>query len=85
MGAFVLLMVDVTSINLTGVSGTLDQYVASKSGVQTRFAAPGVNGNGRHVTLVLSRPADVTYPALTDDLATNIQGQFDKPVSVTVT
>lgn len=73
---------------ITGVSETLEQeqYVALEvQSVQTRFAGPGVNENERHVTIVLIRPAGETYPALSDDLATNIQRHLDQPVSVSVT
>lgn len=73
---------------ITGVSEPLEQeqYAALKvQNVQTGVAGPGVNGNERDVTLVLSRPVGEPYPALSDDLATNIQRQLDYPVSVSVT
>lgn len=72
----------------TGVSDTLEQerYAAlDVQSIQTGFAVPGVDANERQVTLVLSRPAGTTYPALADDLATDIQQHLGQPVSVSVT
>jgi len=73
---------------ITGVSETLEQeqYAALElQSVQTGFAGPGVGGNERQVALVLGRPAGARYPALSDDLATNIQRKLDRPASVSVT
>lgn len=71
---------------ITGILETLEQYAAPEiQSVQPEFTDPGVNGNERDVTLVLSRPVDETYPVLSNDLATNIQRYLDQLVSVSVT